>query len=302
MNQQAFRSKNNTLKCIQPRVFKNPEHQIQLEKKGYIIAQGLSAENIASIEKLILQIKVKDNGYTSPSTIDFSADVSKQINDLLIPIANEICNELMIDYTAVLGLLMTKGVGNNSEMYVHQDWTLVDENIFSSFNIWIPLVDVCKDNGAMFILEGSHKLSFTFRGSYIPNCFPAIDAPFNKLTCLAMKKGELLIYDHRCIHGSPVNKTQNIRPSAVIAIAPINSIKYHYFYKDDNKSIVEMVADSNLLTQITSQSELIDCMNFNNTMRVIQEMPTISEAEILNLIENSPKKQSVLSRILAFLK
>jgi ectoine hydroxylase-related dioxygenase (phytanoyl-CoA dioxygenase family) len=42
---------------------------------------------------------------------------------------------------------MVKSKGENGSLHPHQDWNIVDEREFNSYNIWLPLVDVNAENG-----------------------------------------------------------------------------------------------------------------------------------------------------------
>ena len=50
-------------------------------------------------------------------------------------------------------LFMTKSKrDSNGALRPHQDWSIVDEESFRSYNVWIPLVNVDENNGAIQVL------------------------------------------------------------------------------------------------------------------------------------------------------
>jgi Phytanoyl-CoA dioxygenase (PhyH) len=170
----------------------------------------------------------------------------QKVDALLEPFGKRIIDEHMMDYDLIIGTFMMKGAGENSAMYPHQDWTLVDETKHASFNIWIPLIDVDFKNGAMSIMNGGHQMPFTKRGSCVPDALQDYTQFYpDNLTYLPMKAGQALIYDHRCIHVSPPNISGKVRPACAIGIAPKATEVFHYYYDKNNLILKKYKADKN---------------------------------------------------------
>ena len=151
----------------------------------------------------------------------FSRAISQTFND---------CNPLGGSYIA-------KGKGDKGILTPHQDWNIVDEDKFRSFNIWVPLVDLTDDNGVICIIPGSHKWQKTYRSANIPTVYHDREEEFWKtMTRLYMKKGEALIYDHRLIHASGTNITDEIRLACVFGIIP-NGAEMIYYHQKDQSTI-----------------------------------------------------------------
>lgn len=131
------------------------------------------------------------------------------------------------------GSYIAKGKGELGILTPHQDWNIVDEEKFRSFNIWVPLVDLTDDNGVICIVPGSHIWQRTYRSANIPSVYRDREAEFWKtMQRLYMKAGEALIYDHRLIHASGANTTDEIRLACVYGIIPDSADMFYYHQKD----------------------------------------------------------------------
>jgi hypothetical protein len=107
-----------------------------------------------------------------------------------------------------------------------------------SFNIWIPLTDVTIENGAVFVLPGSHSKIESFRGPGIPSLFKNIEqAAWHTLTPLPMKVGEARFYDHALLHGSPANTSSNIRLGIVCGVMATGADMQLCFQKNNQVDI-----------------------------------------------------------------
>ncbi|HXH17776.1 MAG TPA: phytanoyl-CoA dioxygenase family protein [Chitinophagales bacterium] len=122
----------------------------------------------------------------------------------------------------------------------HQDWTFVDEKVSSSINIWIPLTDVNKENGAYHVIEGSHRWEFTYRGSNIPSACKGMQYNFDDLKYIPLSKGEAIIYDHRLIHATPPNVSGSARIAIVLNALPLDAQLIHCIQPDRNSNAIDI--------------------------------------------------------------
>lgn len=225
-------------------IFKNPNHQAQYDRDGYVLIDFLDSNECTNLLKTFEQTTGWFKEGFMSSIYAPQDGYKEQIDAILEPYGERLAEQYMIDYKVIVGMFMVKGSGDNSAMYPHQDWTLVDESRFASFNIWIPLVDIDERNGAMSIMRGGHKLPFTMRGSCVPDALKdkAAFMP-DKLTYMPMKAGQALIYDHRCIHVSPPNRSGKVRPACAIGLVPKHAEVFHYFYHKDSNILQRYKAD-----------------------------------------------------------
>ena len=116
----------------------------------------------------------------------------------------------------------------------------MDEGPFRSCNVWVPLVDLTKNNGAIEVLPGSHQLFTTYRGPNIPDRTNDLQSFYwETMTPLYMKAGEALIYDHRLVHGSKDNMSDKIRYASACAVTS-KSAKLRLYYLDEETNKIEI--------------------------------------------------------------
>jgi ectoine hydroxylase-related dioxygenase (phytanoyl-CoA dioxygenase family) len=128
------------------------------------------------------------------------------------------------------GAFISKAPGEKGILPLHQDWNLVDETQARSYNLWIPLVDVNEENGAMRILPQSHTKQTTFRGPNVAPVLYQISTEVDShMFSLNMKRGQAVMYDHALWHSSPQNQTDQLRLAYVLGVVPTQvDLKYYH--------------------------------------------------------------------------
>lgn len=135
--------------------------------------------------------------------------------------------------TPLGGSFVVKSNEQKERLHPHQDWNIVDEEKYRSFNIWVPLVDLNDKNGIIRIMPKSHKWQKNFRGPGIADGFQQYhEEIWKSMVPLNMKAGQALIYDHRLFHASEPNTTSQLRVAAVFGIIPDGAQMYYYSGND----------------------------------------------------------------------
>jgi len=128
-------------------------------------------------------------------------------------------------------VFIIKNPGQETTFAIHQDWSVVDETRWPSYNIWVPLQDVDEDSGAMWIIKKSHRLTANIRGAgqLFPNYMDSMEELRPYMTSFPMKAGEALVFRHSTIHGSPPNLSDQPRVVAASSIIPKEAeLRIHY--------------------------------------------------------------------------
>jgi hypothetical protein len=218
-------------------ILRDPLLEKELSEKGFVVVPFLNENEVDALTAFYYgrHDRALDGMYATAHTPDISLRMA--MNDFIKeqfkrPIAEFFCNA-----NALGGSFIAKGKGERGTLHPHQDWNIVDESQFRSFNIWVPLVDLHEHNGAIQIIPGSHLWDLTFRSGNIPFAYQdQIDKINTQLQPLYMKKGEALIYDHRLIHASGTNETDEIRLAAVFGIIP-DEAEMRYYHQKDRETI-----------------------------------------------------------------
>lgn len=167
------------------------------------------------------------------------------------------------------GAFISKAPGEKGVLPLHQDWNLVDEKVARSYNMWIPLVDVNEENGAMRILVGSHTKQETYRGPQVPPVLYPISYEVDQhMVSLNMKQGEAVLYDHALWHSSPQNQTDQLRLAFVLGVVPKDvDLKY---YQQNGDTVEEYASHANFFFENDRESgpgdlELVRTFNHPNS-------------------------------------
>lgn len=194
------------------RVFRDEKNQNDFEKNGFVVLPFYDAAEINALDALYHRLHPKDEKGFFPSTFSKNKNYRNEADTEIRRIGSRSIEKYCTDIKVVCGSFIVKSPGPESGMCVHQDMSLVDESRFTGINIWVPLVDLTVENGALFVLPGSHRVFPTYRGSSIPEFFsPVMNDMIDYLQPILIKAGEAVFFDQSIIHFSPPNYSDKIR-------------------------------------------------------------------------------------------
>jgi hypothetical protein len=238
-------------------IFKNPEHQRDYDRDGYVVVDFFSQEAVQQLVKLYQELTPdRKNGfhYTLQNT---SANYRIAIVEAIKALGEHRVAEIFIEHRMVLGAgFVVKEPHASSRVQLHQDYTFTDESIYPTFNIWISLIDTNYQNGALHVLKGSHLLAPTLRGEGLPDpCEYCSNLDINQLFCITTLAGQAIIYNMRTIHASPPNRSSQTRVACLInAVNPTAKLLYYKYEKDKQlMSIYEI--DENFVLKYNPQMD-----------------------------------------------
>jgi hypothetical protein len=193
-------------------VFRDEKHQADFEKNGFVVLPFYTEEEIKELDALYHRLHPTDEKGFFPSTFSKDKNYRYEADREIKRIGNRSIEKYCTDIKVVCGSFIVKSPGPESGMCVHQDMSLVDESRFTGINIWVPLVDLSVENGALFVIPGSHRVVPTYRGSSIPEFFnPVVEDMIDYLQPVLIKAGEAVFFDQSIVHFSPPNFSDNIR-------------------------------------------------------------------------------------------
>lgn len=197
----------------------NPELAEQLAEAGYTVFPFLGPEETQQLADYYTNFQKEEPAHFYSSTHSKDVTFRKTTSDYIKQVISPLMPLHFKNYRLLGGAFVVKPAHGKGLLPPHQDWNIVDEEKTRSFNLWIPLTDVNVENGAVFVLPGSHIKIPTFRGPGIPSLFKTIEAQvWQSLQPLPMQAGSALFYDHALLHGSPVNTTDKARLGIVCGV------------------------------------------------------------------------------------
>jgi hypothetical protein len=229
---------------LKQQILSNLQLDKLLLKDGYVVVSFLNPSTIAQLKSFFSAHH--PNGIDGFYATAHAQDIAfrNSMNDEIRRNFEEPISKYFHDCRPLGGSFVVKSKTNTNRLHPHQDWNIVDENKFRSFNIWVPLIDLNQSNGAIRVMPRSHKWIKSFRGPNIPDNFDNVrEHIWSKMIPLHMKAGEALIYDHRLFHASDPNQTNELRIAAVFGIIPQNAEMLYYFGKVDKIEVYESSVD-----------------------------------------------------------
>jgi len=170
-----------------------------------------------------------------PTILLPDADLRASIDDALRPVVMpaldahldlDALDTVRIDYSV-------KPVGPESHLGPHQDFSIVDEQRWTSLYVWIPLVATDSVNGTLHVLPGSHRYTNTVRSRHVLAMFdPVLDRVEAASVELICEPGELIVMVSGVVHFSPPNRSESLRLAAHGIFKPAEAPLVFYFADD----------------------------------------------------------------------
>lgn len=225
-------------------IFQQREHQELFDRQGYIVLPFLDAEEVAALDALFDELHPDispDRGFVSGS---YSSDYAykKRASDAIVSMFSRHYARLFQNYLPFGAAFLYKAPNNKSELAVHQDWTIVDEERYVALNCWVPLTDVTADNGALGVVPGTHYNNVkTLRAPTLPFFFSGNDDLMEQAAIpMSVPAGHAVILNQSVIHGSPPNRSNKIRKAITAGVKSAGApMIFHYRDLSDPAAAIE---------------------------------------------------------------
>jgi hypothetical protein len=214
---------NNSWKPIEHNYIKNQELRRQIHEQGFSILNLIPEAAIQSLLDLFYDYHNLENekGGVFFSIFSQNTDYRKAIHDKILNILQPIIDPVFQNYKIVLNSFVIKVSGPESEFYVHQDTTSLDESKYSALTLWIPLQDVNTENGCLGLVPYSKHFFSPYRSISFPAPYEGIRETIkNYLKPIEMSKGDMLLFDNRTLHHSYRNLSGKPRISVICGLFP----------------------------------------------------------------------------------
>jgi hypothetical protein len=213
--------------------FKDNALNNEIAQKGFVVVPFLNEAELEILKNAFHAIPTHEISQFYASAHQPDTDFRKKMSELIKEKFSRSLNEYMIDMDLLGGSFIAKAPQYHHVLQPHQDWNIVDESIFRSFNVWIPLVGLNEENGAIMVMPGSHKWIDSYRHSSIPCAFSEVHhLLLENMQTLYLKAGEALIYDHALIHASHENRSNEIRVACASGIKP-KEVEMLFFWNNN---------------------------------------------------------------------
>lgn len=190
----------------------------KLLKNGFVILDLINVDEVDYLNSLCHQyLKTQQQDFVSGSHFLPKEDadfINQELHRIIKPKTDVLFPELEL----LGGTLATK-IQGKSVLKAHNDWDIVDEKLYNSYNLWLPLVSTNQQNGTLGLIPNSHAWKHTHRGFNIDGRFENFTNEFIKIGIEPeLKAGQAILYNHRLIHFSRPNTTSQPRNVAIIGM------------------------------------------------------------------------------------
>lgn len=211
-------------------LFVNEQNLKDFSENGFIVIDFLDKNEIERLNAIYSQNNIPDSEHFYSTSFLNSAEKRILISQEIQKIVRSKANTVFQNHQELGAVFLIKSSGENTQMPIHQDWTVVEEPENHSITIWIPLIDTTELNGAITVLPKSHRLSTGLRS-------PSIQDPLQDIKELArpimetleMKAGQAFIFSHALLHASHSNVSGESRIAVAYGLInqETNLIYYH---------------------------------------------------------------------------
>lgn len=232
--------------------------QSELSSLGYTVIDLLNEEEVIGLNSIYNELHPDGN---VPHYIDGihmttwcpEKDYKLRVKTSLETFFAHKVNQTFDKVNVVNNVFIVKKPGETT-FKVHQDWSVVDESKYYALNVWVPLHDVDEENGAMWLLKGSHKINRKIRGAgyLFPNYAPHFDTLEQYATLIPLKAGQAVIFNTSMIHGSPANLSNEHRRAAVFTVFHKEADMTIYFQKDAKHNLEVHTPDMDFMYNYNS--------------------------------------------------
>ena len=265
---------------------KDAELDKQLNQEGFVVIPFLSESEVEELKQVYFashseeQVPFYATAHHQDS--DFRRKMSESISAVLKPHAAEV----FVDCDLLGASFIVKAPKAESSLQPHQDWNIVDETEFRSFNVWIPLVDLTEENGAIEVLPKSHNWLRGYRHSSIYCAYRNVhDLVWENMQPLYLKAGEALIYDHALLHASKANNSDENRIAVASGVMPSDAAMY--FYWNNHGSVEQYESNTEFFM---TENIFSEPMNLRKVANVPYDFPVVESDDFYRFIgKQSPE-------------
>jgi hypothetical protein len=216
-------------------LFINEHHNELFNKNGYLLCdydQGEVADELKAIYDHYCAPQLSEGVkfyYSLMNPPAFNLELKEKVAGVLA----KVYNTFLKNYHAFSESVMVKKSHDFSELFLHQDWSYVEEKKSISATLWLPLQSVTAENGAFFFIKGSHLWFNNLRSPTIPSIrIQALPEYAHLLETVNVCKGQLLFFHPALWHGSHPNQSADHRAVVAAIVKPQKDPLLYYYRKN----------------------------------------------------------------------
>ena len=227
------------------------------------------------------------------SLYDLPLGYGMEISEKITALAQQKLGNYFKNWKFPVANFIVKNPGQGHESLVHRDDSMHDESQIQYRQCWVPLVDLTPENGALYVVPGSHRLFTDERPMFARWPFEHLRPRLEKeFVPIYAKAGDMIVYLEKTLHGSPKNFTNEPRPVFQGGVMHQDATPLFTKYIKETNEVESYDVDLNFFLNKEYLKPVVDA-KYPLVKRVKFEVQEISEADIDLFYENF-KKESLL--------
>ena len=244
-------------------IFNDPALQAEYDEMGYVVVDFLDQNEVMALADTYKKLNGQPT-FSSFATSNMSMDTAyrQSVSDSVISTFTRATEKYLNDCRMFFGIFTSKQPSNERSLCpMHQDPTYVDESLYTSLTIWVPLIDTNEINGALEVMDRSHLLNGSPRSTLPRFPYPEFASHMteNYYKRLDMKAGQAYIGNSKVFHWSPSNMSDTERVAALAWLSE-NESTMRCYYQDyqnpgDIMEVFEVDASHYIQTPLFSRPD-----------------------------------------------
>ncbi|MEM7479604.1 MAG: phytanoyl-CoA dioxygenase family protein [Acidobacteriota bacterium] len=212
-------------------IFQSSDCDQTLRRKGWVRTPLLDSRQVTALRARIDELQPADGfapGAEDPQRptyhctyLDPKVEYRRASDHLIREFFAAPLKELLADYRILTSNIHVKPPGQGALM-IHQNWPTTAQLSDTTVTAWCPLIDVDETNGALQVIDGSHKLLPEVANFASTPYFHSFEAALKEkyFVPLETTAGEAVIFDDSLLHYSADNRTGQARVAIQIELVP----------------------------------------------------------------------------------
>lgn len=220
--------------------FRDAAIEQQFERDGYIVLKNFADAAMVDRMRAVFEayyVPPTEKMVCWNSAVNVGEDEKKQISAELLKLLTPQLRQHIDSYMDHFGYFLTKPADETAtNLAIHRDASAVDEKQFEYLIFWMPLVDINKETGYLYLMPGSNRL-FEYELPFgVSWPYKHLDSELQKYAVkLDLKAGDAAIFSGKTLHGSYANMSGAPRPVVCCGLVdPATELMYYYYDREKN--------------------------------------------------------------------
>lgn len=221
-------------------LLKDVEIRKQMYERGYAILDFVDDATVSTLkEKYLSRFKkpVTDTGrFTTMENT--SPETRLEIHNYVLETIAGSLNRYFADYSIPIASYFTKYARSKGDLEWHTDASLLlNAHLEPHYAIWCPLIEVDAQNGALCVVDGTHKFPHRIFLNGVGWAYQSMVEEFEKSgKVIPLKPGQAVLFDIRLVHNATPNISDQDRICFSLRMTHRKTRYYHFEvgYSNDN--------------------------------------------------------------------